>query len=274
MLFRQAAEVFKREENQLRIRACIYHKFLEIHDLNNGFFGRRLGDFYSPTCAYGPSRSDSGKLQRLTRSMRNTSDYADVLKWFRKCRLEHTESCGRAVGNEFPLRVIDCSTRRLCIISPKSHYIALSYVWGSSTSHSQLPGGGLPEQLPRRVADAMKVALIFDIPYLWVDRYCIDQHNAEEKHNLIRNMDKIYRNADLTIMAIAGKDSDHGLPGVGNTPRKAAAISTESLSFVNSVNPAEEIRDSTWIRRGWTFQELLLSSRRLFFTDSQMLGYC
>jgi hypothetical protein len=65
----------------------------------------------------------------------------------------------------------------------------------------------------------MYVAINLDIPFLWVDRYCIDQANSEEKHDLIRNMDRIYEGAEITIIAATGDDPHHGLPGVRGTPR-------------------------------------------------------
>jgi hypothetical protein len=39
-------------------------------------------------------------------------------------------------------------------------------------------------------------------------------------------------------------------------------------------HPRQEIESSKWSTRGWTYQEVLLSSRRLVFTDSQVYFQC
>jgi hypothetical protein len=67
----------------------------------------------------------------------------------------------------------------------------------------------------------MFVAVKIGMPYLWVDRYCIDKNNPEEKHDIIQNMDKTYRGAELTTIATDGDDPNHGLPGVCGTRRDA-----------------------------------------------------
>jgi hypothetical protein len=78
----------------------------------------------------------------------------------------------------------------------------------------------LPMDVPKTVEDAMFVTINLEIPSLWVDRYCIDQSNPEEKHDIIRNMNRIYEGADITIIAATGDDSQYGLPGVRGTPWK------------------------------------------------------
>jgi hypothetical protein len=52
-----------------------------------------------------------------------------------------------------------------------------------------------------------------------VDKYYIDQTDDEDKHIQIRNIDQIYTNAKLTIVAAFGSEPTTGLPGVGGTPR-------------------------------------------------------
>jgi hypothetical protein len=107
--------------------------------------------------------------------------------------------------------------------------------------------------------------------YLWIDRYCIASDDNDAKHHQIANMDRIYRNAELTIIASSGKDASHGLPGIGRArskqPRGAGMISTLA-------DPERLIKASVWHTRGWTMQEALLSRRRLYFTDQQAYYEC
>jgi hypothetical protein len=197
-------------------------------------------------------------------------------KWVRLCYQRHEGLCGEKLEHVVPgLKVIDCISRKICVATHGNPYVALSYVWGSPLPDShELPGEAL-QTFPQTIEDAIVVAKKLEIPYLWVDRYCIDQNIQKEKHTMISNMDKIYSGAELTIIAAAGSDPQHGLPGVSTTVRHGTSIDTFShgtlLSW--SIDPSD-IERSHWATRGWTYQEMLLSRRRLVFTDSQMLFQC
>jgi Heterokaryon incompatibility protein (HET) len=120
--------------------------------------------------------------------------------------------------------------------------------------------------------DAMAVARALGKQYLWVDRYCIDQQDHDGKALQIRNMDRIYEGADATIVACAGSNADFGLPGVGLINRKcqlSAVVGDQIL--VSSPPPlAAAMKESAWMKRGWTYQEATLSRRCLFFTELQV----
>jgi hypothetical protein len=88
-------------------------------------------------------------------------------------------------------------------------------------------------------------------------------------------MDAIYQGAELTIIAAAGKDENFGLPGVG-TPRTAQPVATigDHLVISTMPNPHYTITASKWATRGWTYQEAVLSRRRLVFTETQTYFEC
>jgi hypothetical protein len=88
-------------------------------------------------------------------------------------------------------------------------------------------------------------------------------------------MDQIYRSADITIVASTGSNPQQGLPGVSNTPRRQQLyLKAGKHTFASTENIREQINTSTWNSRGWTYQEMLLSRRRLVFTESQMYFQC
>jgi len=72
------------------------------------------------------------------------------------------------------------------------------------------------ESLSNVVRDAIEITEKLGFKYLWVNRYCINQHNSEEKHSQIRNMDSIYNTAELTIIAAVGDNPSFGLPGASS----------------------------------------------------------
>jgi hypothetical protein len=89
-------------------------------------------------------------------------------------------------------------------------------------------------------------------------------------------MDLMYQNAQITIVASAGEDPTHGLPGVSAGDRSTQACATIGKHFLVSTpsNPQESILSSKWKTRAWTYQEALFSRRRLFFTDKQVYYEC
>jgi hypothetical protein len=89
-------------------------------------------------------------------------------------------------------------------------------------------------------------------------------------------MDAIYQRAELTIIAAAGADENFGLPGVGTTqrtPQPMVAIGEHSI-ISTMPNPHYTIPGSKWATRGWTYQEAVLSRRRLVFTETQTYFEC
>ena len=89
-------------------------------------------------------------------------------------------------------------------------------------------------------------------------------------------MDQIYSRAELTLVAAAGADARYGLPGVGQRTRKPQEnINIGSLKLVRiPPHTSCALRFSVWASRGWTYQEGILSRRRLIFTDDQVSYLC
>jgi hypothetical protein len=78
---------------------------------------------------------------------------------------------------------------KLQLIAFMQHF---SYVWGpkaSETSHEGLDPCGAESQLssliPRTVDDAILLTQHLGWEYLWVDRYCIDQSDNDDKREQI-----------------------------------------------------------------------------------------
>ena len=93
---------------------------------------------------------------------------------------------------------------------------------------------------------------------------------------MIAQMDQIYSNAYLTIVAAAGQDAQAGLPGVSRCHRQQLQdAQIGNTRFVQLPRPAlATIMSSHWASRGWTFQECCLAGRRLIFTEDQALFLC
>jgi hypothetical protein len=126
------------------------------------------------------------------------------------------------------------------------------------------------------VTDSIAVTKALGYNYLWIDKYCINQGDKAIKHMQIRHMDSVYEAAEITIVAAAGEDEDFGLPGLTVRPRTQQPVANVGdLSIICTMrDPHESIHRSRWSTRGWTYQEALLSRRRLVFTAEQIYFEC
>lgn len=113
--------------------------------------------------------------------------------------------------------------------------------------------------------------------YLWVDALCIVQDNQEEMTKQIRQMDRIYGRALLTIVSASpedpGSDTDYdGLPGyrIGSRSSRQEVAQAQGLSLATSYLSVDVVVGrSRWKTRAWTF-----TCRRLYFTEKQLYFEC
>ncbi|RDL40215.1 uncharacterized protein BP5553_00194 [Venustampulla echinocandica] len=197
------------------------------------------------------------------------------------CRINHGDACSlREV--EYFYRVIDCHAMTIITAPSGCKYVALSYVWGQQPSSSSPPAINdhlaqpLLTNAPKVILDAIEVAKALDLQYLWVDRYCINQSDLSDKHSQIGQMDMIYANAQVTIIAATENGPEHGLPGVRGTARNSQPHLRQGDRAYISTLPhlRSAINNSKWATRGWTYQEGLLSARRIIFTQHQVYFEC
>lgn len=169
-------------------------------------------------------------------------------------------------------------------------YIALSYVWGQTAclSLSTANRDGLMTKgslhgntkVGRTILDAMSVCKSMGERYLWVDSLCIVQDDEVEKSNMIARMDDVYGHSLLTIInATQGKaDANALLPGVSAGSRSVRQTIEQiggKRYILTKRHPLQLVLPQTvWYSRAWTFQENLLSTRRLYFTDEHVFYVC
>lgn len=201
-------------------------------------------------------------------------EYESISQWLRTCMTDHPKECPQTpVRDTFTVYCIDCKDERVVPIPYNAKYLALSYVWGDAKASND--DGHLSDASPI-IKDAMIATLRLCFRYLWVDRYCINQHDTTQKHQQIANMGNIYAGATLTFIAAGRTDHAVGLPGVSSCQCNSGAESQLGpYSFVRFFsNPKDEIRGSQWATRGWTYQEAVMSVRKLVFTSNGFYTQC
>ena len=216
-------------------------------------------------------------------------DYARLQGWIRVCKSNHARGCPVEKKKIQGIRLIDCHA--WTIVKPPANcmYTALSYRWPSSSTPPIANNHRVPTSAPLIIKDAIQATRRLGYQFLWVDQFCIPQEAQDEKMYQIRNMDRIYSGADVTLIACAdpqmpgheGRDM-YGLPGVSQRPRipqpnfeARMQPGAENFRMFSTLPPLPGlIKGTSWSRRGWTYQEALLSPRRLFFTDFQVYFVC
>lgn len=245
-------------------------------------------------------------LRGVTQWDRTKIDVSIIRRWLADCQRDHGPNCNTLVA---PLslpphfRLID--THEWCVVATQEpvEYVALSYIWAAATASAASPtdepfqldtkslqsleekGSLRTNRLPELIADAMHLCADIGYRYLWVDRLCIVQDAGDVKIAQINAMDAIYHKAAMTIVALgdggSGKNKTIGLPGAPTRPRKVSLdhkpwiLSIDGrVSGVHSPGIHNALTTAPWNRRGWTYQERVLSRRHLFVDNDHFYLNC
>jgi hypothetical protein len=228
-----------------------------------------------------------------------------ISQWLKECCTSPNHSNCRnkppRIKSPLPSRIIDVGPRN----GPRSPrlmmgqgrygcYVALPHCWGSYqpfvTTRENL-GQNLESipmsSLPLTFRDAVQITRGLGLRYLWIDSLCIVQVDQKDWETESSNMIKIYQNATLPIVTASAEDSSQG---------RCISIQTDSLNLdisdplLDTIHEEQQIihvrkvpSEST-LRRSilngplnqlaWVLQELLLSSRVVYFAQDQMYWQC
>ncbi|KAF9484251.1 HET-domain-containing protein [Pholiota conissans] len=214
--------------------------------------------------------------------------FQEALNCLVDCTMNH-EFCPKVTSSPLPTRVVDCSDpRRPKLLESQgleAPYVALSYVWGQAQPHStstvnieSYTSDGIDiEILPQTIRDAIYCTHALGFRFLWTDTLCIIQDSADDKNNEISQMCNIYNKAHFTIIAAcATKAGDGFLQDRRNPP-------TMELPFwcpdgrLGTISVREQLyasRNEPISKRGWCFQERLLSPRILNYASHTLQYQC
>lgn len=213
--------------------------------------------------------------------------------WLKTCTTTHA-GCKPRCSGLYPVSLLEivmgtgsellCQLRSFETFHEHTlQYVALSYVWSESQAfvdecrQELMKGQSLAvDKLPTVLKDAVALTSILGIRQVWIDSLCIKQTDKQEHWETVNHMGAIYANACLTIVSLTGEG---GLPGISSQRSRsdfltlAPYISTHERDFHHKLI-TDEIKPSKWCTRGWTYQEALLSTRTLVFTDRGVYFEC
>lgn len=167
-------------------------------------------------------------------------------------------------------------------------YVSLSHRWTAGNVR-RLTQDGLddmlkcipPADLSPTFQDAIRVTRNLGIRYIWIDSLCIIQDSPVDWLNESSNMSKIYKYAFCNIAATAASAGADGGLYQSRDPLPITPYSANikwgrhdrKYVFFLGHHWYNSLEDAPLNRRGWVFQEPLLSPRTLHFS-SQLFWEC
>ncbi|KAF2678724.1 HET-domain-containing protein [Lentithecium fluviatile CBS 122367] len=233
----------------------------------------------------------------------SSSTLENFAKQIRACLDQHT-LCGRQEAQPLPTRLIDfrdpTCVRLRETRGATGRYAALSYCWGKSqnltttrATYLRHTEGILWVDLPKTFQDALDFCRKLDIDLIWIDSLCIIQDSLDDWEIESAKMGDVYSNAFVVVAADASSDSSGGYYRYQHVPNyRIAQVQKNGISvdiFARKVwnhlavvyprhttrgNPIGNDDTPPLLRRAWAFQERLMASRIIHFTDNEIMWEC
>ncbi|KAF5529871.1 tol [Fusarium mexicanum] len=169
-----------------------------------------------------------------------------------------------------------------------TRYIALSHRWGAVQPLMLLESlrdaflENIPfDTIPPTFQDAIRLANALDVEYIWIDSLCIIQDSKDDWQTEAAQMASIYSLSYATISATAAQDSAAGLREQHPMLKHPCEIIPSWTGFENHIPPVpvrivnrsafcDAVLAQPLFRRGWVFQEWILSPRTIHVARDQL----
>lgn len=160
-------------------------------------------------------------------------------------------------------------------------YIALSHRWGSRMPKTTKENINSRKQsidydeLPKTFQDSITVTRELGVKYLWIDALCIIQNDLEDWKRESRLMGDVFSSAYCTLSVRVTEREGF----LTNRPdRRCIKLQTGEYSPIficEQIDDFEQdVENAPLSRRGWVFQERVLSRRTIYFTNRQAYWEC
>jgi hypothetical protein len=162
-------------------------------------------------------------------------------------------------------------------------YACLSYRWGSNNvrtmraTYEQHRDGIAFKDLTLAFQDTVHIVRRLGLRYLWIDSLCIVQDDEEDWRAESKTMATVYNRALFTLARHL--DSTTSLRSLSQMQIHTVSDPSVSPPVFARIRPkhiwdAFDIGHSPLLKRGWVYQERLLSPRVIHFTDFEIVWEC
>jgi hypothetical protein len=220
-------------------------------------------------------------------------------KWLKNCDEEH--DCMKNSSTKLPRRVLDVRGNQIKLRETTSsddgaRYACLSHCWGTPSTeimrvcttpdritsyYENIPY----ETLPPTFRDAVSFTRKLDIPFLWIDSFCIIQMEPDKKdwHEQSGNMANVYQNAYITLAAAIATNPLDGCYTREDTPLlyqtgPPVAVAQYGDGTQRNIYPRRMLAHDAYslplLKRGWVYQERILSPRVVYFVGEELVWEC
>ncbi|KAH4029378.1 hypothetical protein HBI55_121020 [Parastagonospora nodorum] len=225
-----------------------------------------------------------------------------VKAWIYNCN-EHHENCMKASKTTWvPTRLLDLvfgDESSIRLVNAKEEgvqgpYVTLSHCWGPNPKFltttrereklHMTKGIKISDLKSTNFEEAISVARHLGIRYIWIDSLCIIQGLNGDFQAEGQLMHKVYRNSYCNLAAADSKDSHGGLfrkrqssdvlPGGYEGDGSSPIFGTTAWRIMPDNLWDAELLDTEIYKRGWVFQERMLSPRILHFARNQIFWDC
>jgi hypothetical protein len=129
-------------------------------------------------------------------------------------------------------------------------------------------------QLPSLLGDAVAIARQMGYSWIWIDALCVIQGDSEDWARQSARMAAVYGNAAFTIAADLAPDSSSRILTPRDVPPRFD-FGTGTKSLVLFLERCwDQMQYMPLFKRGWAYQERILSTRVLHFLDNQVAWEC
>ncbi|KLO89070.1 tol protein [Fusarium fujikuroi] len=137
------------------------------------------------------------------------------------------------------------------------------------------------DTIPPTFQDAIRLANALDVEYIWIDSLCIIQDSKDDWQTEAAQMASIYSLSYVTISATAAQDSAAGLREQHPMLKHPCEVIPSWTGFGNQIPPVpvrivnrsafcDAVLAQPLFRRGWVFQEWILSPRTIHVARDQL----
>ncbi|KAI1428433.1 heterokaryon incompatibility protein-domain-containing protein [Xylaria sp. FL1777] len=221
--------------------------------------------------------------------------FARSFQWIRECQQTHA-LCNSRGSTPLPNRVVDVGDSdypRIKLYETQNEpakYICLSHCWGTAqlirtttaTIHQYKEGISWVE-LSTTFQHAIIFARKLGIQYVWIDSLCIIQDSEDDWRAESSRMATIYENSHITLAATKSGSGAGGFFSAASLECKAHELRcNEDDGMSHPIYVRRNLHDdykigpnnNPLLRRGWVFQERLLSPRVLHFGAQELFWEC